>query len=89
MERKIYKYALEVNESQVLMIPDEAEILSVQMQDGSPKLWALLDTAAAGLSERKILIFGTGNIIPEGNFKFISTFQMREGRLVFHVFEKI
>jgi len=88
MEKKIFKYELDITDSQVLMIPSGAEILTVQTQYETPKLWALCDPKRI-LESRIIYIFGTGNQIPEGNFKYISTFQMRDGRLVFHVFEKI
>ena len=88
MERKIFKYELEIMDSQLLMIPSGAEILTVQTQSELPKLWALCDPEQIK-EARTICIFGTGNPIPEGNFKYISTFQLMGGIAVFHVFENI
>jgi hypothetical protein len=38
---------------------------------------------------RRIEIIGTGNPVPIGDLKYISTFQIMDGSLIFHVFENI
>jgi len=90
MEKRIYKYQLDVTDWQVLMMPKDAEILTVQIQNGNVCMWALVDVLQSP-REREFHIYGTGNPITDEtkNLKYISTFQMRDGRLVFHVFEKI
>ena len=86
--KTIYKYELEIKDSQTLMIPNEAEILSVQVQFDEPKLWAMCDPEKSKES-RVICMFGTGSSIPSKNLKFIGTFQALRGQAVFHVFEQI
>ena len=89
MEQRIWKYKLEGTDGQNISMPKGADILTVQVQDGLPFLWALVDPKAE-TEIRFIEIFGTGNPILSDmgtSRKYISTFQMREGRLVFHVFE--
>jgi hypothetical protein len=66
-------------------MPEGAEILTVQMQNGEPCLWALVD-AHLPTTNRKILIRGTGHDA-SGVGRYISTFQMKGGALVFHAFE--
>lgn len=85
MAQTIYKYRLEVEDEQRISMPSGAQILTVQMQDNWPHLWALVDPILAS-EERTILIRGTGHDAP-GVGRYISTFQMQGGALVFHAFE--
>lgn len=66
----------------------EARILCVQTQCGEPQLWAEVDTAATP-EARTIEIFETGQPISQeiGQSRYISTFQMENGSLVFHAYE--
>lgn len=83
MERVIYKYQLPTTYSTVLM-QENAQILSVQIQDGIPQLWALVDTDNS-TEFRYFHIYGTGVLIPDENLEFIGTIQ--NPPLVWHVFE--
>lgn len=90
MARTIYKYDLEVTDEQVLELPANAEILTVQMQHDAPKLWAIVDVPqrSATVQNRRIAIYGTGHAMNQSaSHRYIATFQMRDGSLVFHVFE--
>lgn len=82
--RTIYKYELSIVNEQTLEIPGYAKLLDVQMQNGTPCIWALVDTTEAKRS-RIIQIFGTGHNTEKAG-TYIATFQT--GPLVFHVFEK-
>lgn len=89
--RTIFKYILGLIDIQNVELPVGAEILSVQTQNDLPCLWALVNPEWKKETVR-IEIFGTGNPIPNidnGSRKFISTFQMYNGRLVYHVFKRI
>ncbi|HLE86824.1 MAG TPA: hypothetical protein VI727_04105 [Candidatus Brocadiaceae bacterium] len=87
--KTIWKYNLEVVDDQLLEIPIEAEILDVQMQYGSPQLWAVV-TPELQKETRHIRIHGTGHRVSTvDNLKYISTFQMEGGSLVFHAFEVV
>jgi hypothetical protein len=80
MSKVIYKYEVDT----IVVMPDKAEILTVQLQNGSPWIWALVDTSEE-LVERNFNIVGTGWELEEFNHKYITTFQ--NGSYVWHVFE--
>lgn len=83
--RTIYKYPLLILDEQEIEMPDSANLLAVQMQNGQPCLWAHVDHSLP-MVVRKIAIRGTGH--PADNLgRYISTFQMKGGELVFHAFE--
>jgi hypothetical protein len=89
MKKQIWKYRLEVTGWQSITMPKGSEILTVQVQDGEPCLWALVDPDA-GTEERFIEMVGTGRQIPtdSGSIgRYVSTFQMHGGSLVLHAFE--
>lgn len=82
----IYKYPLEVTDEQEVELPGTHKLLSVQEQNATPCLWALVDPDAAPV-KRTLRIFGTGQPIEEYPMgDFLGTFQLYGGRLVFHVF---
>jgi hypothetical protein len=85
--RTIYKYPLRVADEQEVEIPKDAVVLTVQVQYGQPCLWAWVDTANPP-GKRTILIRGTGHPA-DGLGRYISTFQMEQGKLVFHAFESL
>lgn len=91
MKNTIWKFELEVTDNQFISIPKNAEILSIQTQNNSPCIWAFVDPKEEK-EERCFEMFGTGSEI-HGDMgiyrKFIGTFQINEGSLVFHVFEWI
>lgn len=85
MAKTIWKFRLEVTDTQTVEMPIGAKILDAQMQHGELMLWALVDPAAPK-EPRSIIIHGTGH--PVGNIgEHIATFQMNGGSLVFHAFE--
>jgi hypothetical protein len=81
---RIFKYPLRVDDRQTVQLPKGAELLTVQTQHGSPCLWALVDEAAETES-RVILMHGTGHPISCLG-KYLGTFQLDGGNLVFHAF---
>lgn len=83
----IHKYSLAVTDRQTVEIPEGAELLCVQMQNLEPMLWAKVDPTR-GKTPRTLHTFGTGNPIPDGEFRYVGTYQVR-GQLVFHVFEEL
>lgn len=82
---KIYKYPLQINDTQTVMIPKGAKLLTVQMQHGSPQLWASVDPNT-GLATRRIACAGTGHHTPDG--LYLGTIQMQNGALIFHFFDQ-
>jgi hypothetical protein len=85
--KTIYKFP--VGPIMELVLPEDAEPLCVQLQNGEPQLWVLLDTDNPP-DQRTFVTFGTGHEAKShnsGTLKYISTWQ-REG-LVFHTFESV
>ena len=93
---KIFKYELQITDEQNIAMPSGSRILSVQEQSGNLCLWAVVEKKNT-CRDRKIMIFGTGNPLPEGlrgfsydapsgyTADFIGTVQASNG-LVWHVF---
>ena len=88
--KKIFKYPLEIIDTQFIELPLGAEILTVQIQGDQLCLWAMVNTLPGAIKKnRRIEIIGTGYPVPVGELKYISTFQIMDGSLIFHVFENI
>ena len=84
----VYKYPLYIQDEVVVMMPNGARVLSVQVQNGRPCLWAAVDTNELTLEERWFRIAGTGHPIHDDVVdRFIGTIQMCEGSIVYHIFE--
>ncbi|WP_454735449.1 DUF7352 domain-containing protein [Cupriavidus necator] len=83
---RIWKWPLQVADQQTIRMPHGAQILDVQMQGEGLQLWALVEEGQSQV-EREIAIYGTGNPMPKVPGKYIATFQMHGGALVFHVFD--
>lgn len=86
--KTIYKYTLQNKDQQTIKMPYRSEILSLQVQNGEPCIWAKVDTSDE-YEDKEFLIFGTGHHLPENPMNFIGTYQLDNGRFVFHVFEVI
>lgn len=82
----IWKVKLQIIDKQNIEIPAGATILTSQIQKDDLVLWFMCIEGSAKCT-RKIAIYGTGNPMPSNPGKYISTFQLQNGDLVFHVFE--
>ncbi len=85
MSKTIWKYPVTPDHWTQLM-PVDAEILSVQVQQKEVQMWVLVDPDAIRKG-REFEVYGTGHSIPENPGKFIGTFQLEGGTLVFHLFD--
>lgn len=81
----IWKFDLTMADSQIVWMPTNARILTVQMQRGIPCVWAVVDEYEE-TEPRVIRIFGTGNPYDANAAHYIGTVQ--NGPLVWHVFEE-
>ena len=76
-------------------MPKGAEILTVQVQHGEPHIWVLVEKNGDEVFRTEVMrtidVFGTGDPMydPDGSRRYIGTCQLRDGRLVYHVFEKL
>jgi hypothetical protein len=85
MTRTVWKFDLETVDEQTISVPKGAQFLSLQMQHGKPRIWALVDPNAREYPV-DIRIAGTGHELPDSPGNFLGTFQLHDGGLVFHAF---
>ncbi len=84
--RTIWKFPFPVSDVVEIGMPGKAVVLDIQMQNGTPCLWALVDPAQA-IVLRQFRVYGTGNPIPDGHDlrQHVATFQ--QSPFVWHVYE--
>ena len=84
---KILKYGLASHRHQTLMLPQGAEILTVQLQKEQLQLWAVVDETSP-LEPRQIARYYTGmSELPLEPGRHIATVQSEGGTHVDHFFE--
>lgn len=88
MSKTIYKYPLTFVESQQVSLPVGTKVLTVQLQNGIPTLWAMVNQNSEHFEDKTIEMYGTGWPIENTcvGRNYISTIQTDE-ELVFHFFE--
>lgn len=86
--KTIFKFPIQVTDDQDIEMPSGAKIICVQMQGGEPHIWAEVDSNAPKV-KKKIRVFGAGHPMTDDFLQYIGTFQMMEGRLVFHSYEAV
>lgn len=92
MDKTIYKYQLKVEGIQKIELPTGSKILTVQNQAETACMWCLIDRDIETKETRVIEILGTGHDVFDDEIterKYINTFQLQGGALVFHAFERI
>lgn len=90
MKKVIWKYPLKVTDVQDIEIPHGSILLSVQAQDETPCLWALIYNTEAEKEIIRLRTIGTGNAISNEDFDpkdFLGTYQLGGGSFVRHVFQ--
>ena len=89
MKKTIWKFELETTDTQSIVMPKGAEILTTQTQNGLPCIWALVDPTE-DTEHRIIDTVGTGNPVSFGEWprEYVGTYQLRQNGLVFHVFAR-
>ena len=81
---RIYKYPLKIEETQLVILPDNAKILTVQMVGENPYLWAEIDTEEKP-RERFIHTIPTG-VDFDVHGVYLGTYQLHRGILIYHVY---
>jgi len=83
--QSVLKYPLQIQEEvQRVQMPVAAQVLTVQMQNGAPMLWALTFEGVP-MMERTFRLVGTGWGLPAEQLRYIATVQ--DGAFVWHFFE--
>jgi hypothetical protein len=83
--RRVYKYPLEITDTQSLRLPAGAEVLHVGFQGRNLMLWARVDPEAETV-DRWFCVAGTGHSLPKEPLLYLGTV-FHPQNLVFHVFE--
>lgn len=84
--KTVRKYELGPAKTQSIWMPGHANILSVQLQDDKPVLWALVDPTIPN-EERRFRLVWTGEEISNLVYPvYIGTFQA--GPTAWHLFEE-
>lgn len=84
----IWKYDVPTDQSFTLKIPAGSQVLCVQVQHNSPRIWVLVHAPNAPEDTRRFVVVGTGADVPNSlALAYVGTFQMVGGSLVFHLFE--
>lgn len=90
MIKQIFKYPIEITDSQEISMPIGSEILCVKVQYGKPVIYALVEKGFDEKEKVPIGVFGTGHDIEEdeclGRNTYLGTFLLSNDSLVFHVF---
>lgn len=86
MTTAVWKYELKIVSEQKIEMPVMAKLLCVQVQNGAPQLWALVNPNAP-MERRRILTLGTGHPADGKPGEYVGTYQVEDGSLVFHVFD--
>lgn len=86
--KAVWKFHLPTEDRVVARMPEGAQILSAQIQHGELYVWAVCDSDAPRL-QRSFRIIGTGHEIDFDldRARYINTFQLHDGALVFHIYE--
>lgn len=86
MEReRILKLTLKKERLQSVLMPVGAEIISVQVQNNLPTIWARCK--GRSLEKRLFAIYATGEELPDNPGEHLATLQLFEGYAIFHLFE--
>jgi hypothetical protein len=87
--KTIWKYEIKADDVTQLALPLGAEPLSVQEQRGNAYLWVKVDPNQRVHETRTFRLVGTGHPFDDSGMKFLGTFQLTGGSLVFHLFEVV
>ncbi len=83
----IYKYRVQLQEVFTVDLPEAAEFLSVQIQNGNAEMWFRVDNSRP-VRAQLFGICGTGNALAAEiqAAPYRGTFQLQGGNFVFHLF---
>jgi hypothetical protein len=85
--RTIFKHVLQITDTQYVMLPKGAAILSVGEQRNAVCVWFVCDSDNQLTERHRFDIYGTGNPMPEGDLgAFLGTVLTHDQNLVWHVF---
>lgn len=81
----IWKHVITTDPVQAITIPQNIKPLKVDVQNGEPCFWYMLDPTAP-MTTRHLRLFGTGHQIPSHCGEYVGTFMVDNDAIVIHVF---
>jgi hypothetical protein len=87
MKTTIWKFPIGDTQNQLLLLPEDAELLCIKDIAETFMLYVLMDPDKKPV-RRIIHCIGSGETISRSNLRYIETLVRREGHLVFHFFEE-
>lgn len=87
MQATIWKYEIPIEDEFVIEMPDRAEIIHVETQDGKPQMWAIVPVFDVAMVRRHFRLVGTGHSLQTNGKKHVGSFMLAGGNFVGHVFE--
>ncbi len=85
--KTIWKFVIEINDTIEVMMPQDAKILTVQIQHEMATIWVMVNPDKPDV-RRVLQIAGTGHDLTERLMgDYIGTFQIDSGNFAFHVFD--
>jgi hypothetical protein len=86
MNWTIHKQVIDITDTQTIVVPNRAAFLAAQVQGRDLCIWYLCDPNETTVV-RAICVVGTGHDASRvKGMRYLSTFQIYDGALVFHVF---
>lgn len=85
----IWKFPLQLKDTQTIEMPFGAEIICVQVQHDAITLWAIVEEKNTDTEDRTIEVYGTGHPMTNHHRDYIGTIQFQGGGFIFHVFEQL
>lgn len=87
--KTIWKFELTTEEErQIINMPIGAQILTIQIKKDIPYLFALVESKAP-IESRRFIIVNTGTPCKITHEKFIGSFPLYRGSVVWHLFEDL
>lgn len=92
LDRTIHRVRLTVQRSQLVQLPPDARVLSVQLRQNEPgdqlDLWAeVTPREPKRIMFYTVVLVATGDPVPVG-MRYISSVQLRDGQYVLHAYAK-
>ena len=85
--KAIWKYSIPIEGEFTINMPEGAVPLCVQVQDNVPCIWVLVRPGPQ-VDCRRFRLHGTGRPLDDvGLGRYVGTFQMGSGALVWHLFD--
>lgn len=82
----IHKYQFQIADKVIVQMPKGAKVLSVQLQNGVPTIWARVVTDMENES-REFRVYGTGHEIDTFAIQGTHLATIQHHGLVWHIFE--